>query len=70
MQVTCMIGGTLRPHCRKPTTGIQYLVSAGLLEDSPLHVAKFLHEQAGLSKLRIGEFLGEIRMEFNMAVLG
>ena len=55
---------------RKPTTGIQYLVSAGLLEDSPLHVAKFLHEQAGLSKLRIGEFLGEIRMEFNMAVLG
>ena len=54
---------------RKPTTGIQYLVSVGLLEDSPLHVAKFLHEQVGLSKLRIGEFLGEIRMEFNMAVL-
>ena len=54
---------------RKPTTGIQYLVSVGLLEDSPLHVARFLHERVGLSKQRIGEFLGEIRVEFNMAVL-
>lgn len=55
---------------RKPTSGIQYLVSIGILADDPLSVAKFLHSQPGLSKQRIGEFLGEIRMEFNMAVLG
>ena len=32
-------------------------------------MARFLHERAGLSKQRIGEFLGEIRIDFNMAVL-
>ena len=56
------------PH-RKPASGIQYLISKGTLRDTPRSVAKFLKEQNGLSKMKIGEFIGEIRYEFNMAVL-
>ena len=56
------------PH-RKPTKGVQYLVSQGLLEDDPHSVARFLMEHYGLSKEKIGQFLGEINNEFNMAVL-
>ena len=39
------------------------------MRDTPKSVARFLREQNGLSKLKIGEFVGEIRYEFNMAVL-
>ena len=56
------------PH-RKPASGIQYLISKGIVRDTPKSVARFLREQNGLSKLKIGEFVGEIRYEFNMAVL-
>lgn len=34
-----------------------------------MDVAKFLKEHYGLSKEKIGEFVGEIRHDFNMAVL-
>eukprot|EP00731_Ephydatia_muelleri_P037364 Em0450g2a len=54
---------------RKPANGIQYLISKGIVRDTPRSVAKFLKEQSGLSKMKIGEFIGEIRYEFNMAVL-
>ena len=56
------------PH-RKPASGIQYLISKGIVRDTPKSVARFLREQNGLSKLKIREFVGEIRYEFNMAVL-
>ena len=56
-------------HHRKPASGIQYLISKGIVRDTPKSVARFLREQDGLSKLKIGEFVGEIRYEFNMAVL-
>ncbi len=54
---------------RKPTKGIQYLIRKCLLEDDPKKVADFFVHQKGLSKEKIGEFLGEINSEFNMAVL-
>ena len=54
---------------RKPTRGIQYLVKEKVLPDSPQHVATFLTKQNGLSKEKIGEFVGEISSEFHMAVL-
>ena len=54
---------------RKPTKGIQYLVMAKILDDDPGSVAEFLADQYGLSKVKIGEFVGEINSEFNMAVL-
>ncbi len=41
----------------------------GMLEDDPQAVAEFLMKSKGLSKEKIGEFLGEINVEFNMAVL-
>ena len=56
------------PH-RKPASGIQYLISKGIVRNTPESVARFLREQDGLSKLKIGEFVGEIRYEFNMEVL-
>lgn len=49
--------------------GIQYLIKKCLLEDDPKSVADFFIHQQGLSKEKIGEFLGEINSEFNMAVL-
>ncbi|XP_064399910.1 uncharacterized protein LOC135346271 isoform X2 [Halichondria panicea] len=54
---------------RKPTKGIQYLVMSDILEDDPRYVAEFLMSHYGLSKEKIGEFLGEINSDFNMAVL-
>jgi len=54
---------------RKPTKGIQYLVRNELLEDEAKSVAEFLLSQNGLCKEKIGEFLGAISCEFNMAVL-
>lgn len=45
------------------------MVSAGILQDTPESVARFLRQHYGLSKVKIGEFLGEISMEFNMVVL-
>lgn len=39
------------------------------MEDDPQTVAEFLVKTDGLSKEKIGEFLGEINIEFNMAVL-
>ena len=57
---------------RKPTKGIQYLVESRVLDDDPHSVADFLTESTKnkLSKQKIGEFLGEINSDFNMAVLG
>lgn len=54
---------------RKPIKGIQYLVMEELLKDDPHSVAMFFKRQFGLSKEKIGEFLGEINKVFNMAVL-
>ena len=46
-----------------------YLVVEGILEDSPQAAANFMLNEYDLSKEKIGEFLGEINEEFNMAVL-
>lgn len=55
--------------CRNPKKGIQYLVFEGILDDSPYAVADFLKSYFAISKEKIGEFVGEIRIDFNMAVL-
>ena len=58
------------PH-RKPTKGIQYLVESQVLDDDPKSVADFLTDGKNkLCKQKIGEFVGEINSDFNMAVLG
>jgi Sec7-like guanine-nucleotide exchange factor len=57
--------------CRKPTKGIQYLVESQVLDDDPKSVADFLTDDKNkLCKQKIGEFVGEINSDFNMAVLG
>jgi hypothetical protein len=53
---------------RKPNKGVLFLVSEQLLDDSPFAVAKFLLTRKGLSKLRVGEYLGD-QNDFNVAVL-
>ena len=65
--MSCLSHGLLHVlYChRKPTKGIQYLVHNNLLEDDPKSVAEFLVSQKGLSKVKIGEFLGAITSEFN-----
>jgi len=54
---------------RKPRRGIDYLISQQVLDNSPRSVAEFLMKQYGLSKEKIGEYLGEINSGFNMDVL-
>ena len=54
---------------RKPEKGIDYLISHQVLEDSPEVVAKFLITEHGISKQRLGEYLGNLQNNFNMAVL-
>ncbi|XP_073958776.1 uncharacterized protein isoform X3 [Choristoneura fumiferana] len=54
---------------KKPERGIAYLISRGFLENSPRGVARFLITRKGLSKQMIGEYLGNLQNQFNMAVL-
>lgn len=54
---------------KKPEKGVAYLVKKGFLENTPHGVAKFLISRKGLSRQMIGEYLGNLQQEFNMAVL-
>lgn len=51
-----------------PKKGIEFLVSNGLLKETPEDVAAFLLKGEGLNKTAIGDFLGE-KKAFNMNVL-
>ena len=70
--LTCDLYMCTHPSNRKPTKGIQYLVESRVLDDDPYSVAHFLTDSTKnrLSKQKIGEFVGEINSDFNMAVLG
>lgn len=54
---------------KKPEKGVTYLIHKGFLENSPHAVAKFLISRKGLSRQMIGEYLGNLQQQFNMAVL-
>lgn len=54
---------------KKPEKGIAYLIRRGFLENTPQGVARFLISRKGLSRQMIGEYLGNLQIAFNMAVL-
>ena len=54
---------------RKPEKGLDFLLDHGFVEGSPRSVAHFLISRKGLSKQKIGEFLGNLQNAFNMEVL-
>ncbi|XP_040168025.1 uncharacterized protein LOC120902967 isoform X4 [Anopheles arabiensis] len=54
---------------KKPERGITYLIRKGFLENTPQGVARFLITRKGLSRQMIGEYLGNLQNQFNMAVL-
>ncbi|XP_074610209.1 uncharacterized protein LOC141864381 isoform X1 [Acropora palmata] len=54
---------------RKPEKGVNYLVTHQVLDDNPEMVAKFLLTEPGISKQKLGEYLGNLQNEFNMEVL-
>jgi len=54
---------------RKPEKGISYLVEHRFLDYRPSAVARFLVTRKGLSKLMIGEYLGNLQQQFNAQVL-
>jgi len=54
---------------RKPEKGICYLVEHRFLDYRPNAVARFLITRKGLSKLMIGEYLGNLQKQFNAQVL-
>ena len=51
-----------------PKKGIEFLLSNGLVKDTPEEIAQFLYKGEGLNKTMIGDYLGEKR-DFNEAVL-
>ena len=54
---------------RKPEKGINYLVGHQVLDDNSEAVARFLLSEPGISKQKLGEYLGNLQNEFNMEVL-
>jgi len=54
---------------RKPDQGMKYLIDRKFVDDRPNAVARFLLTRKGLSKLMIGEYLGNLQSQFNMQVL-
>ncbi|KXJ21644.1 Cytohesin-1 [Exaiptasia diaphana] len=50
-----------------PNKGIEYLISSGLLNETPEDVADFLYTGENLNKTQIGNYLGE-NQEFNLKV--
>ena len=54
---------------RKPDSGIRYLIERKFLDGRPDAVARFMLARKGLSKLMIGEYLGNLQSPFNMEVL-
>ncbi|XP_048584338.1 IQ motif and SEC7 domain-containing protein 1 isoform X2 [Nematostella vectensis] len=54
---------------RKPEKGVTYLIAHQVIDDNPEAVAKFLLSEHGVSKQRLGEYLGNLQNDFNMAVL-
>ncbi len=53
----------------RPSLGLEYLVGRDFLELSPPAVARFLRDCDGLSRDKVGEFLGDLRDPFAMKVL-
>ncbi|XP_071748045.1 cytohesin-1 isoform X6 [Lepeophtheirus salmonis] len=51
-----------------PKKGIEFLITQGLIKETPEDVAQFLYKGEGLNKTMIGDFLGE-KNDFNEAVL-
>ncbi|KAK8952793.1 Brefeldin A-inhibited guanine nucleotide-exchange protein 5 [Platanthera guangdongensis] len=53
---------------RKPTKGVEYLLSNKLVENTPPSVAQFLKGSPSLDKAMIGEYLGQLD-DFPLAVM-
>lgn len=53
---------------RKPSKGIEYLISSGLVENTPASVAQFLRNTPNLDKTMIGDYIGQ-HEEFPLAVM-
>ncbi|KAG9136782.1 hypothetical protein Leryth_004541 [Lithospermum erythrorhizon] len=53
---------------RKPSKGIEFLISTKKFDSSPEAVASFLKSTSGLNPTMIGDYLGE-REEFNLKVM-
>ncbi|KAF3657441.1 Brefeldin A-inhibited guanine nucleotide-exchange protein 5 [Capsicum annuum] len=53
---------------RKPTMGIEHLVSNGLVKNSPASIALFLKSTPSLDKAMVGDYLGQ-HEEFPVAVM-
>ena len=69
----CRLGGYWSLACvsvRDPDLGLRYLVQQRFVEYSASSIARFLISRKGLSKLKIGEYLGNLQQRFNMDVLG
>ncbi|CAI9090751.1 OLC1v1025581C1 [Oldenlandia corymbosa var. corymbosa] len=53
---------------RKPEKGIDYVVSSGLVENTPASVAQFLRNTPNLDKAKVGDYMGQ-HEEFPLSVM-
>lgn len=53
---------------RKPSKGIEFLISTKIIDGSPEAVASFLKNASGLNETMIGDYMGE-REEFSLKVM-
>jgi len=49
---------------------MRYLIAQRFVENRPSAVARFLITRKGLSRQKIGDYLGNLQQRFNMDVLG
>lgn len=65
--VSCVSQKTMERGINKfnvnPKDGIAYLIENGLISDTAESICDFLSTGEGLSKRRIGEFFGRVRLE-------
>ena len=55
---------------RKPKKGIKYLIETGVLDEFDAGgICRFLREEPGINKQKIGEYLGDLRNPLSMDVL-
>ena len=56
-------------YFRKPAKGVKFMIENGFIKNDAPAVANFLLDRAGLSREKVGLYLGDTQKMFNQAVL-
>lgn len=66
----CFIPNHFQLLFRKPKKGINYLIETEIIDEGDAEsICKFLRDEPGINKQKIGEYLGNLRNPLSMDVL-